>query len=335
MRDWFGRNLVGNIVILYGQQFYFGDLTKTGISATPIIETEGNKDLLQSLTAAFDTLKPHTYKRANDNNLKTIISLLGGLDINLISGNKRQKELEEKLQQAKETHKKLAIIKINDLVGYGVIALEDIPANTIVTFYAGLLSRKAPKKEDDAYVLGAGNSIISAKTHRNFAGFITHAFEKKSSSSTNEQDKVYLDDFSPKEEDNIRWQANLVSCNLFPKKIIFNNRLYAFLESREVIKKGSILAWDYGLGYWAGRKIAPALLTRQGEIISPSTYLCSHYSYIRAFTRKDDEILKNPGQLSLFRTEPNASLIPRGILSSSFFSSESEKPSNSTLLTIR
>ncbi|MCA0402373.1 MAG: hypothetical protein LCH30_01115 [Proteobacteria bacterium] len=293
MVNWFGRNVVGKVVILYGQQFYFAELTSTDIRTTVIIESEENSNFLQSLTQSFEKLKANTYKLADKKTLKIITSLLGILDIDLISRNTIHNNLQEKLQQAKEMQKKLAIIKINDLVGYGVIAVEDIPANTIVSLYAGILSNQSFMNKYDTYILGTHNFMISAKTHRNFSGFITHAFERKSQVIPHYLNKIYLDDFHPIKEDKTHWQANLVSSNLSSEMLIANNKLYFFLKSQEAIKKGNLIAWDYGLKYWANAKIAPALLTLKGEVVAPDTYTCSNEDYIKAFTLVDEEKEEN------------------------------------------
>jgi hypothetical protein len=151
--------------------------------------------------------------------------------------------------------------------------------------------RQTPDKTDlaDDYIYGNKRFEISAKKQRNFAGFMTHAFEAKKMKFG----QVGLDDFVPQHEPEAEWRSKLLSANVFPKNIIFDHKIYSFFENRELIKKGSYLVWDYGLGYWRGRKLAPALLSRDGKVIDAASYACFNPEYIRAF-------LPSPSSSSLF-----------------------------------
>lgn len=285
MRNMFGKNLFGKVIILYGNQVHFAELSNTGSASMTAFRETVSKSIMQQLSAQFAKLKPDVYQLADSNTLKILTSLLGSyLDEHLMNDSISLSQMEEKFRQVKDAHKKLAVAKINDVVGYGVIVLEDIPANTAVTFYAGVLGQASQRDKQDDYAIGGKLWGVSAKRHRNFAGFITHAFEKKSSSSQTDYDRVYLDDFIHHDENNSNWHANLLSANVFEKTVVFDHKPYTFLESREIIRRGSILAVDYGLAYWRSRKIAPAILTLKGEIVDPASYVCSHNYYIRAFT---------------------------------------------------
>jgi hypothetical protein len=193
------RNKTGKVMILWGDVFYFAVFSKSGYEIEKIRETELRKPLLQQLVSRFNDIKQDGFQLADPATLRIITALLGNfLEPCLFRDSITLDALQQKFDQVKETHCKLAIVKINDVVGYGVVVLEDIPADTTVTFYAGKFRTNLKNRDSqDDYVGGNNRFEISAKSHRNFAGFMTHAFHAKNGNDSRDSRNVYLEDFMP------------------------------------------------------------------------------------------------------------------------------------------
>lgn len=314
MEIWFENKLSGKVIVLCCDALFLGELLcdRDILKFSPIIQTKNNESIWKPLLAQFEKMEPDIYQPVKANALPVVTELLGFFDLALPLNNRNDiHNLQKMLNQIKEVHQKLAIAKINNLVGYGVIACEDIPANTAITFYAGTLMDSLKKDIDDNYAIcGGGKLTISAKKHRNFAGFITHAFEKNPSSA--DHNEIYLDDFMPWDKDAINWHGNLLSANVFSHPFIVNYIPYIIFKNKEIIPKNSILAWDYGFGYWKSRKIAPALLTLKGEIVKPTSFTCTKKAYNQAFTTlkpmAEEKDLSHPASFGFFNLSSSQSI---------------------------
>lgn len=227
-----------------------------------------NEIQTKSLISLFDNMQENSHKLADSHELDVIKTTLGALNIfyedTITSG-----KFETNISQIKDAYSKLALIKINDVVGYGVIALEDIPANTIISYYTGELFKNdgviKKRHTDHEYTLSPTHGLyfIDAKKRRNFSSFFAHAF-------TN------LDNFYPypvngKEIDYEAWKKTICTSNLKLKTIEFyQHKPYAFFYTTKLISAGTLCTWDYGDHYWI--KIEPDLFTLQGALVSKSTY---------------------------------------------------------------
>ncbi len=224
------------------------------------------------LMSLFNDLQPQVLKLANSQEIELVKATLGTCNL-FIDDTISAIEFHAKMLQIQENYSKLAIIKINEIVGYGVIALEDISADSCVTFYSGVLLKKTGilrPVDDCEYSLGNPVCIIDAKKFRNIAGFLPHAF--------NDINSFFPIQENANEADYSAWRKSILRANLKSlPPVIYEHIPYMFFHSRELIKAGSLVAWDYGVGYWKAKKIMPALTSIKGEIISPDTYRCKDH----------------------------------------------------------
>ncbi len=274
------ENIIGKVFVLYDDILYCVEIIESrGTNAFRLIISDENKPLFENLTAQFDHLNPSQCTPVNKETMAILISLFGEtLNSNFMNDTVDKTTMQKMLMETHETHKKLAIKKINDVINYGVIALENIEANTTVTFYTGTLS-KNDKKIDHEYALGVSDLLISAKHYRNYSGFITHAFPVDA--PKDDYLVTSLRDYKCTLENKTEWHDKILKPNLAEKAVVFDHKPYAFFVNPEPIQAGSILAWNYGGGYW--QQSAPALLTLTGEIVDPDTYVCDKSAYRRTF----------------------------------------------------
>lgn len=127
-------------------------------------------------------------------------------------------------------HPKVSIRFVNEKVGYGVFAEQDIPSCSFVGEYAGIVVQKSPKElmpENYAvrYTVWGGrkNYAIDAQLSGNFTRYINH-----SSTGNLNMQSVY-------------WRGI--------SRMIF-------LSTKE-IKKGSQLLFDYGPNFWKAANLEP------------------------------------------------------------------------------
>lgn len=261
------------VLILSDNNYYF--MKKDGVSRSIVCVTVPEKNLA-ALQLKFKELKSNNPTLVNDKEtLKLLTSILGDyLDINLLNNTCSIESLQERFRDIAVNHNKLAITKINDVVGYGVITLGDIEAGSTVSVYSGIFRPGHQNAKDDIYLSGIKAWGVSQKNYRNYAGFVTHAFGYRYSAN-----ELSITDFAPRNQDISAWQTNVLAANLNTTSVVYDHIPYAFFESKRFIPKGSILAFDYGLSYWQTLKVVPALLTLEGDIIDPRIYKCSFTSY--------------------------------------------------------
>lgn len=207
-----------------------------------------------------------------------LIKLLKGpiLDPLFLKDTITQPELDKRLEQVRQNHRKLALKKINDVVGYGVVALGHIEANSYISIYSGLLTSN--KNGDDYAAAASPHTAIIANQYRNFAGFISHAF-----SEAKDSEAVGKADFEAINKDP-NWQRNILWANTrFNKTEVCENKAYRFVTNTEPLQPNQILATDYEVRYWIAKNVVPCLLTLNGTIIDPSTYVCKNSRYNHAF----------------------------------------------------
>lgn len=154
---------------------------------------------------------------------------------------------------------KLAVSYINDAIGYGVIAIEDIPANALLAFYTGnyvpvsgrhpletLSSRYGHAVASEGIHVG----VIQADNNRNIAAFIQHSPEKGD----------YVFDSSVNED-------TVAFANIALTAMNYDNFPLIGLQAKGPIPKGAILGYDYSLEYFLNHGICPRVCTTNGELI--------------------------------------------------------------------
>ncbi len=130
-------------------------------------------------------------------------------------------------------HPRLLIKKIDSIVGFGVVALEDISQYSYIGEYAGIVRKRSRRKDElNDYVFGFpicnkdSPFVIDAKDFGNHTRFINHSDEPNLFS---------------------RWMEKDGICHV----ILYANRL---------IKQGEQLSYDYGPLYWRKRPAPIAMV---------------------------------------------------------------------------
>lgn len=163
---------------------------------------------------------------------------------------------------------KLAITYMNDKVGYGVFAREDIPSGTYIAQYTGLIrpiSDEMPiEKHSNAYGIGvcaeSGKYLctVNAEFHRNIGAFFQHVPENKS-------DYMLTKNVVEMATQNLQMIGGM-SYKGYP---------LAYFKANRLIHKGEMLGWDYGVDYWMNHQKVPELFTVKGDVIPPSLYVAN------------------------------------------------------------
>lgn len=200
----------------------------------------------------------------------------------------------------------LAIGFIDEKVGYGIFALEDIPEDTVLCFYAGTLVEKKSATNVDDYIHGLKADVdvaVSAKEKRGLAGFMQHLplnydemeqffakFMKKKFREAIRQNKIseaQIDAVAKQsishdrtldvEFDQIKFKnreiaRNTATTNVHPANVLLDGVwVQAIMASRE-IKKNEMVGFTYSMGYWQGCGVMPELFTMKGEILPHDCY---------------------------------------------------------------
>lgn len=170
--------------------------------------------------------------------------------------------------QDKLTKADLLICKVNDEIGYTVIALGEIKAGDIVCDYGAELIDQKDMEEDDTTLtpvdLGGDLSqgVLSAKKATNVGPYINHAPDANTIKT----------DYRPNDK------------SLAPK-IAHANLLRMLAESQEAgkppaiilgaeqdIPRGTVLTYDYSLPYFLGKQQIPQLFFKDGNVVPLDQY---------------------------------------------------------------
>lgn len=281
------ERLSDKCTLIFSKNNYFHYFTKDkkqGRTLTYLSVDKVPVENIEALKGIFSTVQEETSRVADSNELKVIASVIGCFDENwLVNDTVTNVEFEMLMKEVQQNHNKLAVMKVNDLVGYGIVAIDYIPAGSVVTFYAGCLSSK--QLMDCNYGVSYKSLTTDGKFNRNHAGFITHAWNNRSRS------RIKSSHFYPILEGNCQasaqeiktWKKNLLSENVTPHPVLIHKKLpYMFFKNSASIFEKTLLAWSYGEEFWDGGLVQPALLTVDGEVIDPSTY-----QYIPNFTTRE------------------------------------------------
>jgi SET domain-containing protein len=165
----------------------FGVKLLDGLSLVNGVETDANADDtiisgVRNICRSFRRLQPHieghlSYKAGINNGSLDGVSQESLLDAILAVGN--NKNMQKRLPH-------VVIVKINDLIGYGLFAGEYIPAGMIIGEYCGMISKVTPLDKDEqdntyfaAYapneVPGSEMFVVDARKYGNSARFINHS----------------------------------------------------------------------------------------------------------------------------------------------------------------
>ena len=177
----------------------------------------------------------------------------------------------------------LALIKINDKVGYGVFARRDFEINQCHLIYSGEFVKSSPKERSDyGYEFSNKEYSINAKRVGNLTRFISHMPEHK---SVIENRNKNFDKKSTKLDKKLFYwyENNLVLKGIKENQIAFANLLVQTVKLRgkycvimlnnRKIRKGEQLGFPYGIGYWiSGKKKLPELFFTNGSVVPKKNY---------------------------------------------------------------
>lgn len=171
---------------------------------TPVALEKGYKDDLDNINDSYRKL--YSFLDRGDNCYKQQISYDEGVrrgDLRHVSRESILAKILNQFHTRKDGLPKVVVVKINDLVGYGLVAGEFISAGTIIGEYSGIVvritqtiatsnSRDNKRKHDNTYfapysldaIPGSEKFVIDAKRQGNLTRFINHSAENPNASWT-------------------------------------------------------------------------------------------------------------------------------------------------------
>jgi hypothetical protein len=164
-----------------------------------------------------------------------------------------------------QPHPDLVVCKIDDDVGHGVFTKADIPAHTILCFYAstmkasdGIVEKTVDFTEDmDNTEVG----LRASTRHRRGISSLLQHFPTKEC-----LDNAEWSNFTIREE-----RFCLANAGIYHTSYL-NKPVYLLMTTRP-IKKNEQLGWDYGKKYFFGRRFCPEFFNyRTGSVLKPAGY---------------------------------------------------------------
>lgn len=211
-----------------------------------------------------------------------------------ITGNLTSRQLKKQLEfLLKNSRKDLIICKINNDVGYGIFALNDIPKDTVLCFYSGTLinSSKVKIESDHAIEYYGLNASFSTKNYRGIASFFQHLPSKLKFSnakvfsqilqsmgqSVSESDLKINDELYSIEFHDKKVEKSLATANIRCEYVCYNGIPVTLFVTDSQIKAGEQLGFNYGKDYWLSRNSVPELFNQSGAVIPCSLYKRTFY----------------------------------------------------------
>jgi hypothetical protein len=124
------------------------------------------------------------------------------------------------------------VVRINEIVGHGLVATRPIRLNEFIGEYTGVLRRPRACDNENRYLAGTKaygdceDFLIDGRDEGNVTRFINHSF---------------------------------TATNVRSEHAFFDDRWHRVLRAQRDLKAGEQLLWDYGADYWRLRE-APAEL---------------------------------------------------------------------------
>lgn len=204
-----------------------------------------------------------------------------------IEGRLSSSQLKSQLKTIlKKPRNDLALYKINDQVGYGVFALNDIKKDTVLCFYSGTFMKGGiTEKNDEAMSFWALNVAISTESHRGISSFFQHLpaplrvpdiddfvqmLHKMGQDVSKKELQLYDELYSIEFINNS--DKMLATENIRREYINFNGIPVILFVTNVPIKAGDILGIKYGHDYWLSRGAVPELFDRSGNVLASSGY---------------------------------------------------------------
>lgn len=187
-----------------------------------------------------------------------------------------EKEYLQIQQSIQQNRSKQAIVKMNDQVGWGIMACEPIKKGSFLAMYAGellLVEVNNPNQPDASYLLKLNESEngrwllqVDAKNKGNLGRFYQHLPELVEN-DPNTSDIVFEDyQFA---SENIR--ATVATANIRIHAGLYDRQYLPVIKTTRDIQKGEIIGYDYG-HYWRSQKMHPVLFHKNGNIVDSQHY---------------------------------------------------------------
>jgi hypothetical protein len=186
-----------------------------------------------------------------------------------------------------KNYQRMAICYMNNKVGHGVFATEEIPVGSYVAFYSGEISYADEEitladddinrsmyyiqadityKDKEKNLQGLIDGNIDAKYFGNISRFFQHLPSQKKIDDhklTNIHNYTFINE-------QISEKIAIENLNVTP--YTFKGRpLLLFMASRTIMQ-GDIMGFDYGKPYWLGCDITPSLFYRNGSLVNSDLY---------------------------------------------------------------
>lgn len=220
--------------------------------------------------------------------------------------------LEEKIRERQANPlKSLVIYFIDEQVGFGVQAVHDIPAGTVLCFYAGdgvykpNVSVKGAEHDSCLWRSGGGDGVdVSAKDKRGLAGFMQHlpldfetekAFLKEKYEDVCERMAIINCHPELEESDNFiqdatkihfgndadelddfefrgSAKASVATANVMLEVVYLDGRPMNVMVATRDIKKWEPVGFSYGKAHWQVLGENPLLFNRDGTLLAKDAY---------------------------------------------------------------
>lgn len=208
-----------------------------------------------------------------------------------ITGSLSSEELKLQLEYILENSSQdLMIAKINDVVGYGVFALNAIPKNKVLTFYSGTIREGMQVKDttDHAMNYFELNLHFSTKLHRGISSFLQDLPTPLSLADPELFFKALKSQAKKITKNELMMEYELYSlefkhgylpatANIRQEYIFYAGIPMVLLVTDRAIEAGEPLGIHYGFNYWLSRGIVKELFDKKGHILSPSGYRRTFY----------------------------------------------------------
>lgn len=181
----------------------------------------------------------------------------------------------------------LTLCKINDEVGYGVFAVNDIPKDTVLCFYSGtLMAGNKTTRDDHAMGISGLNAAVSTQNYRGISSFFQHLpgnppfpdvkqllqILHLTGQPVSEKDLMLEDELYSIEFSDNNTRRTLATANIRREYILHNQTPMILFVTNQPIKAGDQLGLKYGYLYWLSRGIAPKLFDKSGAVIPNHQY---------------------------------------------------------------
>ncbi len=211
-----------------------------------------------------------------------------------------EKELQEFFQKGND---QLAIGFINESVGHGVFARENIRRGTVLCLFSGIVKPFTDPEDDYVQTLIASELYVSAKAKRGMSGFMQHllidcepylklvkegiqsgyakvvALGLCSQAEIDAEEKHAVEqthaanpEFRELHFNVAASRAGMAATNVCVVGTVKNGVCVHALVAIEDINKHNKVGLSYGFDYWAERRIVPELFFKRGEVIPHNDY---------------------------------------------------------------